>query len=326
MTDIRRRLAGALAGTLSAAAAAALQTAPAATPTPTPLPAAASPAAARTTAVALPGSFVPSRISETITPPPPLLPKDNPYGASVEAPAALPPKLAFGEWPSETTLFASGKVDRAGKPGTVRVVRDPLPGLNRLVASSLGRWTFTPARQGGQPVDSWASLRVDLSLQIDEPKIEKQTLTPVRPEDPLPAPLLRGKEEDWYDALPATVPEDGSTPVERLDAPPVPNKTRWDADSWRGPFSMKFWIQVDPAGRIVRAIPLEASEPGLVPYFRRAIAGWTARPGRVAGAAAATWNELVLGGQIRYDAAIKQIQTLRKTLPPPPPSGAPGSR
>jgi hypothetical protein len=271
---------------------------------------------------------VPSRITETIAPPVPALPRNNPYGANVENPAALPPKLTFGEWPSEATMFASVKVDRTGKTGTVRIVRDPLPGISRLVASSLGRWTFTPARQAGQPADAWASLRVDLSLQIDEPKIERQTLSPVRTDDPLPVPLQLGKDTEWYDALPPGTPDDGATPVEKLEAPPVPTKTRWDADSWRGSFSMKFWIQVDAEGRIVRAIPLEASEPGLVPYFRRAIAGWTIRPGRIGGAPAATWNELVLGGQIRYDAAIKQIQTLRKTLPPPPPSAAatPASR
>ncbi|HEY7369380.1 MAG TPA: hypothetical protein VIA29_05785 [Thermoanaerobaculia bacterium] len=337
MTEIRRRLTGVLVGTLPAAAAAGLQTAPPSvtpTPEPTPPPAAAPPVVAAPLAaatgstsssaggVALPGSFVPSRITETITPPPPTLPKDNPYGAAVESPAALPPKLTFGEWPSEATLFASVKVDRTGKAGTVRIVRDPLPGISRLVASSLGRWTFTPARQGGQPADAWASLRVDLNLQIDEPKVERQTLTPVKKDDALPSPILRGKDDDWYDTLPPGTPEDGVAPVEKLDAPPVPNKTRWDADSWRGAFTMKFWIQVDAAGRIVRAIPLEASDPGLVPYFRRAIAGWTLKPGRVAGAAASTWNELVLGGQIRYDASIKQIQTLRKTLPPPPAAAA----
>jgi hypothetical protein len=253
------------------------------------------------------------------------MPKENPYGAVVEVPAALPAKLPFAEGTAEATLFASVKVDRAGKAGTVRIVRDALPGINRLVQASLGRWTFAPARLGGQPTDAWASLRIDLNVSVDEPKIERQSLTPVAPEDPLAVPIARGRDDEWYDTQPAAVPADGATPVERLESPAVPNKTRWDADVYRGPFSVRFLVHVDAAGRIDRAIPLEASDPGLLPYFRRTMAGWALRPARVAGAPAATWNDLALAGQIRYEPAIKQIQTLRKTLPAPAPASVPAT-
>ncbi len=300
------------------------QTPPAPTPTPgsmppvvatTPEPAAATPPP---TGIALP---LPTPIAPTalkIRDVPSItverLPADNPYGKTVDAPAALPPKLAFSDATYPAAFFVTVRVDPTGHAGAVRRDHDPIPSLAAESLKSFSRWTFSPARRGGQPVEVWAPYRVDLAMEVRSPRIVQMSLTPVEPNAPLPKPLDWMPDNEWLESRHVPSPLDGTAPIDQVDTAPIPQKSPWSADSFKGPFSVKFWVKVDASGRITRAIPLEVSDPVLLGYFRRSMGAWALRPAQTGGAPVETWNELTLAGTVSYSDDIKQIVALRKDI------------
>jgi len=206
-------------------------------------------------------------------------------------------------------------VDANGKPLVVRRVRDPIPSLGAETQRDLARWSFEPARRGAQQVEASAALRLDLQVAIEPPRIDQATLVPISPATPLPAPLQWGTDEAWYQGLAQSpAPADGSVPAARLDVAPAPKRTPFP-DSFKGPFTGRLWVRVAASGRIDRVVPIAASDPILVPYLRKAVAGWTARPARKGTEAVESWNELTLAGQVSYSVEIRQITQLRRSLP-----------
>lgn len=242
------------------------------------------------------------------------LPQDNPFGLAAEAPAAVPVKPAFADQIVETSLFAAVHVDKTGKVIAAQWPRNPIPSLAAEEKKSFDRWTFDPARRGGQPVDTWSSLRVDLTVNVRAPKIEQLSLSPVLPTAPVPAPLDWGADQAWYDGVRGTLPADGSVSVEEAETLAVPKKTRWDADSFKGQFALRMWVKINAAGRLERAVPIQASDPVLIGYFRKQVGSWQFRPATVKGQPVESWSELSVAGQIGYSVEIKQIANLRKTL------------
>jgi hypothetical protein len=242
------------------------------------------------------------------------LPAENPYGSSPGTPAALPAKLAFSDSESLIAFFVSVRVDPAGHPLTVRRERDPIPSLAAESLKSIARWTFTPARENGKPVETWAAYRLDLQTEVRSPKALQASLTPVTPATPLPAPFAWPADAAWLDSRKSPPPPDGGVPIGRVDVAPVPRKTPWSADSYKGPFSAKFWVRVDRTGRITQAIPMEVSDPLLIAYFRTAMGAWILQPAQTAGKPVESWNELALSGQVSYSADIKQVVALKKYL------------
>jgi hypothetical protein len=181
---------------------------------------------------------------------------------------------------------------------------------------SIQRWTIAPARRAGQPVETWGAFRLELSVEIDAPRLTQTLLVPVTPTTPLPAPFQWAPEADWLESRHPKPPGDGTVSILEVDTAPAPQKTPWSADSFKGPFSAKYWIKVDKTGRVERAIPLEVSDPVLLAYFRNAMSGWTLRPAQSQGAPVESWNELFLSGQISFDDEIKQIAALRRAVGP----------
>ena len=229
-------------------------------------------------------------------------------------PAALPPKLVFTDSVVTAGFFASVHVDPTGRALAVRRERDPVPSVSAEALKSLSRWTFSPARRGGQPVDTWGAYRLELSVEIRSPKILQMAFVPVTPSTPIPAPLAWPSDEEWLESRRPAPVTDQTVPISDVDTAPIPQKTPWSADSYKGSFSVKFWVRVDKSGHIDRAIALEASDPALVSYFRKAMNSWAIRPAQNDGAPVESWNELTLGGQISYSVEIKQIAALRRPL------------
>jgi hypothetical protein len=194
-----------------------------------------------------------------------------------------------------------------------RPERDPIPSLADASQKSIARWTFDPGRKGADFVDTWASLRLDLQVEVDAPRSVQGVLTPVTPATAVPRPLLWPTDDLWLEGRNAS-PTDGTVPLATLDAPPMPKKTPWDADSYKGPFSARFWVKVKSTGVVERAVPLDVSDPALLGYLRRAMSAWAFRPAQANGEPVDSWNELVLSGQIAYDVELKQIASLRRTL------------
>ena len=244
------------------------------------------------------------------------LPADNPYGSTAQVPAALPTKLPFADGVVTSAYFASIRVDPTGKAGQARRERDPIPSLSAEALKSFARWSFTPARRGGQAVDTWGAYKVELAVEVRAPKILQQSFVPVLPSTAIPKPLAWGNDNDWLESRKPAPVADGSVPIDQVDTAPIPQKTPWSADSYKGPFSVKFWVHVDKSGRIDKSIPIEASDPVLIPYFRRSFSTFTLRPAQLNGAAAESWNEFGLSGQISYSVDVRQIAALRRPLGP----------
>jgi hypothetical protein len=287
------------------AAPPAVQTDPVAVATAAPVP--ASP-------VATPTPAPPARVTD-----PPIVailqaPAENPFGTAAQAPASLPPKLNFTDATVAGAQYVSARVDAAGKPMGFRLERDPIPSLSGEVQRSLARWSFEPARSAAGPVETWAALRLDLQVEIDAPRSVQSSLVLVTPSTAIPRPLAWPTDEVWLKSRKGGGPAEGGVPLDSVDTPPMPRKNPWDADSYKGPFSAKFWVRVKSNGLVEKAIPLEASDPILLGYLRRAMSGWTFRPAQANGTAIDSWNELSLSGQISYSVELKQIASLRKSL------------
>ncbi len=244
------------------------------------------------------------------------MPTDNPFGRTVDAPAALPAKLPFTDAKVAVGLFVSVHVDANGKPLAVRRDRDPIPSLAAETMKSIQRWTITPARRAGQPVDTWGAYRLDLAVEIDTPKINQMGMMPITPATALPSPFSWPAETDWLESRRPPAPTDGTVSILEVDSAPIPQKTPWSGDSFKGPFAARYWVQVDKFGRIGRAIPIEISDPVLLAYFRRAMSTWLLKPAQSKGGPVESWNELVLAGQISFDDEIRQISALRRAIGP----------
>jgi hypothetical protein len=239
---------------------------------------------------------------------------ENPFGLVTEEPAGLPAKPEFPQNTVTVALYAAVRVDSTGKVVQSRIIRDPIPSLAAEARRSFEqRWSFDPAVKAGQPVETWAGIRLDLQVEV-RPREEQATLTPITPATPLPAPFEWGDDKAWLDNFKGVVPTDGTVPVEQVDTTASPKKTKWTADSFKGPFSCRFWVKVSAAGRIEKVVPIQVSDPVLIAYMRRTAPGWSMRPARVKGQAVDSWNELNVSGVTSYSVEVKQINNLRKTL------------
>ncbi len=299
--------------------------APAPPPEPTPAPPAAPPSAP--TSAVPPAAVTPPPPAAAVTPPSPpatritdsavvailQAPAENPFGIALEVPAAVPPKLTFSQSVVPATEYVSTRVDAAGKPMGVKPERDPIPSLAGEAQKSLARWTFEPARRGSESVETWAALRLELQVEIDPPRSVQANLVAVTPSTAIPRPLAWPSDEVWLETRKGPAPA-GGVPVEAVDSPPLPKKTPWTADSYKGPFSARFWVKVKSNGSVEKAIPLEATDPILVGYLRRAMSTWTFRPAQAGGTSVDSWNELSLAGQVYYKVELKQIASLRRNL------------
>jgi hypothetical protein len=311
----------AAAGLLAVSLARAQNPPPAeATPAPTPVPASAAPVVpaapppAAAPSVAVPA---PAPILRLVDPPSiavESLPTENPFASPADAPAMAPVKPVYADSRVPVALFAMVRVDPKGKPVTVRRARDPIPSLAAQTQASLMRWTFDPGRKTGQPVDGWAALRLDLTAEIDSPKVEQFLLTPVTANTPIPQPIVWGTDAAWLESVKPGPAVDGTISPEQLDTPPMPKKQPWSSSSYKGPFSVKFWVRINPAGHVEKALAISASDPLLINYFRRTMESWLFRPARAGNAAAATWNELTLGGQIAFSTDLRSTAALRQSL------------
>src|SRR5262245_12398469 len=164
------------------------------------------------------------------------LPAENPYGAKVDVPAALPQKLAFTDAAVMSGFFVSMHVDPTGRTLTARRERDPIPSLAGKTLESLQRWTFTPARRSGQAVDTLGADRLELPAEVDAPKVLQQSLSPVTATTPLPTPLAWPSDTEWLDSRRPAAPTDGTVSILEVDTAPIPQKTPWTADTYKGSF------------------------------------------------------------------------------------------
>ncbi len=241
-------------------------------------------------------------------------PTDNPFGAAVDAAAAAPVKPTIPKVMMTDEMYVAIRVDAKGKATAFRRVRDPIPSVMADTQKSLLRWSFDSPKKGGLPVDTWTSLRLDLSLEIDPLKIEQLAMTPITREMPVATPFEWPASAAWLEGVNATPPSDGSVPLEQLDLPPTPKKYPWSADSLKRPFTAKLWVRVTSSGKLDRIVPIQVTDPFLIAYLKRGLSLWAFRPARVGNANVDSWNELTLSATVDCSIELKQVVSLRKTL------------
>jgi hypothetical protein len=256
----------------------------------------------------------PQRITDTGVALVARLPSGNPFGSAVDAPPALPVKPVIPKILMTDEMYLSIRVDAKGKPSAFKKVRDPFPSLAADVQKSIGKWVFDPPRKGGQPVDTWTSVKLDLSVEVDPLKIEQISLTSVTRDTPVPTPFEWQPTAAWLDAQKAAPPADGAVPVEQLDLPPPPKKNPWNADSYKRLMTVKLWVHVTNAGKVDRIVPIQITDPFLIAYLKKGLSTWALRPARAGNANVESWNELTFSGTVDCSIELKQIVSLRKTL------------
>lgn len=241
-------------------------------------------------------------------------PTDNPFGAALDSPAMPPVKPLIPKVLMTDEMYVAIRVDAKGKATSFKRVRDPIPSIGADTQKSLLRWVFDPPKKGGQPVDTWTSLKLDLAMEVDPLKIELLQLTPVTRDAPIPTPFEWPAAAAWFDALKPAPPTDGSVALEQLDVPPVPRKTPWSADSLKHAINLKLLVRITAAGKVDRLVPLQVSDPFLIPYLKKGLALLVFKPARAGNANVDSWNEVLLTGTIDASIELKQIVSLRKSL------------
>jgi hypothetical protein len=241
-------------------------------------------------------------------------PTDNPFGSAVDSPAMPPLKPVIPKIQMTDEMYVAIRVDAKGKTTSFKRVRDPIPSIAADTQKSFSRWVFDPPKKGGQPVDTWTSVKLDLAMEVDPLKIEQLTLTPVTRESPIPTPFEWPAAAAWLETQKPSPPSDGAVPLEQLDTPPAPRKTPWSADSFNRLITVKLLVRITAAGKVDRMVPLQVSDPFLIPYLKKGLSLLVFRPARSGNANVDSWNEVSLSGTIDNSIELKQIVSLRKSL------------
>ena len=226
------------------------------------------------------------------------LPTDNPYGKTVESargPAAEARLRRRGDAGRVLRLGARGP-DRQGRSRSVataiRSRRSPPSPSSRSRAGPSRRHARADSR-------STRGARTGSTSQVEirAPKITQMTLTPVTPPRRFRSRSTGSPTPTGSRVATSPRPHDGSVPIDQVDTAPIPQKTPWSADSYKGPFSVAVLgarrqdrTDHDARFRSRSAIPCSS------PTFARSMGGWMLRPAQSAGAPVDSWNELVLGG------------------------------
>ena len=281
-----------------------------------PTPAPTAPPAATETAADKPATPLgaPLKITEAGSTLVARFPTDNPFGSAVDSPAMPPIKPVIPKILMTDEMYVAIRVDAKGKSTSFKRVRDPIPSIAADTQKSLLRWVFDPPKKGGLPVDTWTSVKLDLAMEVDPLKIEQLSLTPVTRESPIPTPFEWPAGAAWFEAQKPSPPSDGAVPLEQLDMPPAPRKTPWSADSLKHPINLKLLVRITAAGKVDRIVPLQVSDPFLIPYLRKGLSLLVFKPARSGNANVDSWNEVLLTGTIDNSIELKQIVSLRKSL------------
>lgn len=270
--------------------------------------------------------FAAAAVSQTTTTAPPptgvapsvmKLPEANPYACDAD----VAPALASREMPSgveaAAVAYAAVRLDAEGKVQEVLLLHDPVPSLRAQEIASLQKWEFTPPKKAGAPTAGWATLRLELKLEFSRPQITRAAFVKISPEEPIPAPLTDRWDDSWLATASPLRELHGAESAEALDVQPLPRKTRWLADRYRGPFPVRLWVEVSPQGKALRIVPVGWKDPAVLLYLERAAAHWNFSPASKAGAGVACWGILDLDGAISYDVTLTRAGSVKKSVGPP---------
>lgn len=239
----------------------------------------------------------------------------RPVDTSATLSIARPP---LAELESLCLLAVAVHVDATGRVLEAVAVEPPLRALAAPVPTLAQKWKYAPATKGGSPVATWATLGLELLVDLEKGAWAELTLHPVKPEDPLTVPLPESPGDGWLARYPKEIDpkEPGSISVEDTDAPPNPTKTGWDFDGSRQKSRVSALIEVSAAGAVSRLVPVGSeNEPLVLAWVRRSLPGWKLTPAQAGGKPVASW--LALEGTVDYtinSAKLKNRRSIKKNL------------
>lgn len=241
------------------------------------------------------------------------MPDRNPFACDADTGAAIVTRELPSGVEAAIAEFVSIRLDRTGKIEDVLLVHDPLPSLEVQQRESFKKWEFLPPKKTSVEVSGWTTVRLDLKVEYARPQVTRADFLPVAATTPVPAVLPTRWDEGWIETAPPVADLHGAEKVESLDTAPLPRRTKWYADRFKGPFQAKLWIEVSPAGKATRIVPVEMKDAALLGYFKGAIARWTFTPARKAGQAVPCWGMLDLAGTISYDVSLLRSASIKKS-------------
>ncbi|MFI5120675.1 MAG: hypothetical protein ACHQM4_09690 [Thermoanaerobaculia bacterium] len=193
-------------------------------------------------------------------------------------------------------------------------IEPPLKGLAVPLAVLVPRWRFTPAKKGGQPVQTWATYSIDLAISLEKAVFTAFTLEALRKDDPL-LPTVRDSSGDaWMARYPHDIePKDPSAvSIEDVDVLPSPEKTPWSFDAARGRARTTALVEVSEQGAVTRFLPTGETEPLLGFWLRQLASKWRFTPALSGGRPVPCWMTLDATLDYTLDSAKKKSERVVK--------------
>jgi hypothetical protein len=242
------------------------------------------------------------------------LPEANPMACDAETASAIVTR----DFPSGVTVtipeYVALRLAVTGAIEEVLLVHDPIPSLEPQQKASFQKWEFMPAKKGGVAVAGWATVELDLKVEYAKPQITRAALVPVAATDTIPTPIVERWDQSWVTTATPLADLKGAESADSLDQPALPKKTKWYADRYKGPFAVKFWVEISEAGRASRIVAVDLRDAALLPYLEKAISRWTFTPARRQGQPVACWNVLDLAGTIGFDIDLTKASSIKKSV------------
>jgi hypothetical protein len=241
----------------------------------------------------------------------------NPLFRPIETQARLVERPVPTDWEGRATLVLTLHVNETGKVVEGTSVQTPLKGLDPAIKAMISRWTFQPAKKGGVPVATWATMAIDLQVQLEKGTFSSFLLTPIGKDDPLPLVARDSTGDAWTARYPKEISPKDSTvvSVEDLDVAPVPQKTSWDFDATRWRSRVNALIEVASNGVVRRIVPIGNNyESAVFAWVRQMAPRWKLSPA-LAGKPSDSWAVLDATLEYTIDAAKdKGKRMIKKNL------------
>lgn len=257
-------------------------------------------------------------IPDPVSFPPAALAWVNPLHVAADTPAKLPERPALPDFVSSETLLVAVRLEETGKVVEAVAVEPPLRAFGPLVAQLSPRWTFKAARKDGQVVKTWATLAIDLAVEVEDAALASLELVPVGKADPAPLIGSDAPPERLIVRYPKEPEprENGVVSVEAVDFLPMPDKAPWKAESAKLRSRLSALVEVTAQGQVRRLVPVGTENEALVVrWFRRACQGWRLAPAQRDGAPIDSWS--VLEATVEYSlGSAKETgrRSMRKNL------------
>ncbi len=193
-------------------------------------------------------------------------------------------------------------------------VEPPLKAFTTPLPALLPRWRFTPAKKGGQPVQTWMTYGIELAVSLEKAVFTAFTLEPIRKDDPLVATVPDTTGDAWMSRYPHDVdPKDSSAiSIEDVDVLPSPEKTPWSLDASRARARVTALVEVSEQGTVSRFLPTGETEPLLGAWVKAFAAKWRVTPATAGGRPVSCWMALDATLDYTLDSAKKKSERVVK--------------